>query len=287
MAVDPDALVADLRDRPARVLERWGRQVPELRALAGCPQPANHHSEGDVWRHTALALRCLSDLPAEVRRWAGPQLEAAGLGRLRLPSRTLTQALAVLLHDVGKPVTIAGPDGAWTYHGHDRRGAEIAVAVVDRLGLAAAAARAGEALDPDRLAWLIREHLFWLNTDVARVTDRAVARRFARDDGWGEDLRVLSWCDTLGSRDPRGRPHTALLVAGEVRLAAVRARAAAQQRRPGPVLDGDEVMALLGLAPGPAVGRVLGWLAARRVRDPDEARALVQQYGRDIADHPA
>lgn len=233
MAVEADALVADLRDRPGRVLERWGRRVPELRAMIGCPQPVNHHAEGDVWRHTALALRNLADLPAEVRRWAGPALEAAGLGGLRLPPRTLTQALAVLLHDVAKPVTIAGADGSWTYHGHDRRGAVMAEAVVDRLELVAAAERAGEALDPERLAWLIREHLFWLNTDVARVTDRAVARRFVRDDGWGEDLRVLAWCDTLGSRDPRGRPFVALMVAGEVRLAAARARAAAARRGTG------------------------------------------------------
>jgi len=46
-----------------------------------------------------------------------------------------------------------------------------------------------------------------------------------------------------------------------------------------PFLSGEEVMALLGLRPGPEVGRALAFLleaqAEGRVRSPEEAKALL------------
>lgn len=260
--VDAAALLGDLLPRPARVLDRWSGRVPELAALRGCPQPSNHHAEGDVWAHTHLALEVFADLPATVERWAGPTLAAAGVAP-DFPAPTATQALAVLLHDAAKPRCMAGPEGDWTYHGHDREGAALVTALAARLDLPGAARTAGMALDVPRAAWLVREHLFWLTADPARVGDTAVARRFAHADGRGEDLRVLTWCDTLGSRGPDGRPYVALAVAGEVRLEAARRRWAAAAARPPRVVDGREVMAALGISSGPRVGAILGWVAGR------------------------
>ncbi len=276
MTVDAPALVADLLDDPPAALTRHGDGIPELAAMRGCPQPPNHHAEGDVWTHTRLALEAAADLPAAVDRHAGAALVAAGLAPLALPRRTLTATVAVLLHDAAKPVTIAGGAQGWTYYGHDAVGAELARGLLGRLQLSRAAAAAGAKLDVDAVCWLVREHLFWLNTDVGRVTDRAVARRFVRDDGRDEDLRLLSWCDTLGSLGPDGRPAVGLLVDAEARLAASRARAAEAAARPAPLLDGEAVMAALGLEPGPRVGAVLAHLrqvctgedsARRRLRD--------------------
>jgi poly(A) polymerase len=274
-ALNIEAFVTDLVERPGEALARHGEAVPELAALRGCPQPPNHHAEGDVWAHTELALGVLEDLPAAIDRHAGAALAAAGLQPLSLPGRTLDQALGVLLHDVAKPATIAGPEGGWTFYHHDRIGASVARTLIDRLGLAPAAVRMGLTLDPDEVAWLVAEHLFWLNTDVDAVTDRAVARRFVRDDGWDEDLRVVSWCDTLGSRGPDGMPHVDLLVAAEQRIAATRARVAAQATTPPQLLDGHEVMAVLDIPPGPQVGAVLAELR-RRCSTEDEARALLR-----------
>lgn len=68
--VDAAALLGDLLPRPARVLDRWSGRVPELAALRGCPQPSNHHAEGDVWAHTHLALEVFAD-PDRDRRAVG------------------------------------------------------------------------------------------------------------------------------------------------------------------------------------------------------------------------
>lgn len=281
--LDAPTFLRALCHDPAAAFDAQAARIPEVAAMRECPQPANHHSEGSVWDHTRLALQMLADLPAHIERYAGTALRAAGRWPLELPARTLTQAMAVLLHDVGKPVTRQGPDGAWTYHGHDRVGATMAVDILARHGLVDAAQALGVQLAPDRVAWLVDNHLFWLNTEVAQVTDRAVARRFVDDPGRGDDLRVLSWCDTLGSRGPDGRPHVDLLVAAEDRLARTRERAATPPpRRP---LDGRTIMRELDLEPGPRVGAVLDWLARRDLHGDAAVAALRRE--RDHLRHAA
>lgn len=269
-----DQLVRDLLDDPVAAFDRHSSAIGELAALHGCPQPSNHHAEGDVAAHTRLALSVLVDLDAAVERFAGPALRAAALAPPRLGPPTLTTTLAVLLHDVGKPLTIAGDAGRWTYYGHEAVGAAVAVRMIDRLDLVGAAHRAGAQLDVAAVEWLVREHLFWLNTDVTRVTFRALRRRFVDDPARGDMLRVLSWCDTLGSRNPDGRPYVDLLVAAEAAIAGARRRAAEIAAAPAPLLDGRAVMAVVGIAPGPRVGAILRLVRQRCEREAEAVEWL-------------
>lgn len=266
-------LVEALATDPLAALDLLAAVAPEVAAMAGCPQPSNHHAEGDVLAHSRLALAALVDLEPQLESAAGEALRAAGCWPLDLPERTLTTTLAVALHDVGKPATIAGDDGAWTYYGHDRIGARIAVDVVERLELVdAAAGTRGGSIDLATLEWLIASHLFWLTADPDRVGDRAVARRFVDDPARGDALRLVTWCDTLGSRGPDGRPSVDLAVAAERRIAEVRRRATAPA--PRPPLRGEEIMRVLDVPPGPRVGAVLAWLERRGLTGP-AARAAV------------
>jgi putative nucleotidyltransferase with HDIG domain len=87
-------------------------RFPWLRAMAGCPQDAVFHAEGDVLTHTRLVVEALSRSEA----WRA----------LPGQERSITFA-AALLHDVGKPsCTVQEADGAITSRGHARRGAEMA-----------------------------------------------------------------------------------------------------------------------------------------------------------------
>ena len=276
MTIDADAFVRGLAAEPLAAYDHFGPRIPELAAMAECPQPVNHHSEGDVWQHTRLSLETLTDLDQQVEHHAGAQLRAAGRWPLGLPTPpTLTRTVAVLLHDVGKPPTRRGRDGAWTYYGHDRVGSRMAVDLLHRLALPAAAHRHGLVLDVDAVGWLVANHLFWLNTRVEEVSDAAVGRRYVDDWQRGDDLRILSWADTLGSRGPDGRPHVDLLVAAELRLHETRQRAMAPT--PPPAVRGDVVMRQLGIGPGPRVGAVLGWLAARELTGGAATTALREQ----------
>ncbi len=81
---------------------------PELAALRGVPQPADHHPEVDTLTHQYLVLdQCaIMQLPLEAR-------------------------FAALVHDLGKGTT---PVDEWPKHiGHEKRGAKIAAQVATRL----------------------------------------------------------------------------------------------------------------------------------------------------------
>ena len=82
--------------------------LPEVTALKNVEQPPQFHPEGDVFRHTVMMLTAL-------------------------PERELTLALAVLLHDVGKPPTAEFRDGRWRFEKHASVGETMTRAILARL----------------------------------------------------------------------------------------------------------------------------------------------------------
>lgn len=91
-------------------LDLLAEVIPELCHLKDTPQNPKYHPEGDVWTHT---LGLLKQLPKDC-------------------SQTL--ALAALLHDIGKPATLAfSADGQPTFHGHEEAGATMTETILRRL----------------------------------------------------------------------------------------------------------------------------------------------------------
>ncbi len=94
----------------------WVRYYPELAALINCPQDPLWHPEGDVWTHT---LHCLDAFAAH---------------RLGDPFEDLVVGLAVLCHDLGKPMTtITAEDGRIRSPGHEKEGLVPAESFLRRL----------------------------------------------------------------------------------------------------------------------------------------------------------
>ncbi|HZP46548.1 MAG TPA: CCA tRNA nucleotidyltransferase [Candidatus Binataceae bacterium] len=146
--------------------------LPEVLPLKDCPQPANYHPEGDVYRHTSLMLSML---------WAGC---------------AETLAFGVLFHDIAKPQCFArDTDGRMTYYGHTERGAEIATAALRRL-------RRSRAVQ-ERVAYLVRYHL---RLCMAPRMRRATLKRMLAEDGFDE-LLELARIDALGSSSNLGFYH--------------------------------------------------------------------------------
>ncbi|HEX5014441.1 MAG TPA: HD domain-containing protein [Candidatus Limnocylindrales bacterium] len=174
--------------------------------------------------------------------------------------------LAALLHDVGKPATQA--DGH--FYGHETEGAEQARALLERLH--------EPRIVTERVTHLVRQHMFRYEPGW---TDSAV-RRFIGKVGREaiDELFALRAADNEGSgvdRDADG-------------LSELRARVAAELAE-GPVLDrsalaidGDDLIAELGMAPGPALGKLLDALLQRVIDDPslNDAPTLLL-LARDLA----
>jgi putative nucleotidyltransferase with HDIG domain len=211
--------------------------APELAAQRGIPQ--NKVPGEDLWEHT---LRTVDAAPA---------------------SRPVVR-LAALVHDIGKPATLA--DGH--FHHHDVVGARLATDWLRRLRLPRAAI--------DDVAHLVRHHMFWADPSL---TDAAI-RRFLKRVGARhlDNLFALRVADDIGSGVG---PDDPVRDAFRERLDAELAAAAALDRY-ALVIDGGDLMRELGLSPGPLLGRIIDELVERVINDPalnERATLLLLAHG--------
>ena len=250
--VEPGTL-AGIQARSSLVAHLSGERIAtELDKLLGAPVPS-------------IGLRLLSDTdllapisPALAAQRGIAQNKLAGEDLWDHTLRTVDAAradrpvvrLAALLHDIGKPATLA--DGHFI--GHDAVGADLAGAFLDRL-------RSPRSVR-DRVVHLVRHHMFSYESNWS---DAAV-RRFIQKIGHDaiEELFELREADNIGS----GLPADAGLL-GELRArvqAELEAEAVLDLR--GLAIDGSDLIAELGMSPGPTLGRVLDDLLERVIADP-------------------
>ena len=280
-----DELVA-LMNGPAagrgfRLLDRLGVVdvvLPESAAMRSTPQPAPHRF--DVWEHSLRAVEAMDEIAARLDRLApwGEELEghlAEGLGDGLARAGALK--LAALLHDVAKPETRSEADGRVRFIGHDVIGAERARGIAGRLRLSGRATGV--------LGRLVAQHLRPMHlTQAGRITRRA-RYRFFRDLGEdARDLLLLALADAAGMD---GRPPLEVWAgAGGAVLRSLMegvAEASAVASTP-PLLDGDDVMAAVGIGPGPMVGHLLAGLreaqALGHITTREEALASLRRAAR-------
>jgi tRNA nucleotidyltransferase/poly(A) polymerase len=262
------------RSAPAiRQADQWsaiGVVLPEVAAMRDATQSAPHRFT--VWEHSLRALEAADTLLEDLRLLAPHDARvAASFGEPMGSGLTRREVwkLAVLLHDVAKPETRSvEADGRTRFIGHDRLGAERAIAIAGRL---AWPGRAGEAL-----ARLVRHHLRPMHLGMLDEVTRRARYRFHRDVG--EEVPALVCLTIADAAGTDGRPPSLVYRRGtRVLLESLLAGEgpAAREGAEPPLVRGEDVMATLGIAPGPAVGRAL-----RRAR---EAQALGLVRTRDEA----
>lgn len=220
--------------------------LPELPALALEQDPVHRHK--DVLKHTlAVVERCEPDLVLR---------------------------LAALLHDIGKPATREiTPEGVRFYH-HEVVGARMAR---ERLR----ALRYPNEVVED-VTQLVEMHLRFHG--YPSWSDSAV-RRYVRDAGHLLDrLNQLTRADCTTQNPRRARELAALQDDLEERIARL-----AEEENLGsmrPPLDGNQVMAHLGIPPGPDVGRALEYLMQVRLdRGPLEEEEAYRLLDAWAAEH--
>ena len=276
VAADVQAAMTDQADRLAIVSPE--RITSELTKLMLTPDPAlgidllvqtgvaeqvlpevsrlrmeadEHHRHKDVYQHSLTVLRQAIALEP-----------AYGLdGDLRV-------RLAALLHDVGKPRTRALlPDGRVAFHLHEVVGAKMT-----RRRLTALRFPRDVVQDVSRLVEL---HLRFHGYGEGEWTDSAV-RRYVRDAGpLLPRLHVLTRADCTTRNREKARRLARAYDALERRI--VELSEQEELARIRPELDGNEIMRVLGVPPGPLVGRAYDFLLELRLEQGEVGRARVTQ----------
>lgn len=233
--------------------------LPELEALRGVEQSANHHL--DVHGHTLAVLERTLEVEEELERFAGErapevrQLLAEPLADEL--SRGTALRFGALLHDMGKPATRSEQGGWVTFRGHDREGVAIVGALCARLRASGALTKHLQALTLHhlRLGFLVPE---------APLPPRRVHDYLRTTGPVAADVTLLSVADRLAARGS-GPLAGAEAIEAHLGLAREMLAAALDWRRDGPprpLLRGGELSAELGIPAGPQLGELLAELEA-------------------------
>jgi poly(A) polymerase len=215
------------------------------------------------WDDVLLERR--DDLAAHFAENGGPG--AAGrVARLRL---------AALAHDIGKPVMQRwDPErGRYRFIGHDQVGTDLVRAVATRLRLPSS--------DATYLETIVLHHMRPLHLMLGDdLSDRAVYRYFLATGPIGVDIAVLTLADNA-AKSGRREEETVMLARVVRRLLAAWFDDHGRVVAPPALVSGHDLMAELGLGPGPDVGRLLAAIreaqAAGEIDDSAGALALARE----------
>ncbi len=242
--------------------------LPEVRSLKGVPQPPEFHPEGDCWVHTLLML----DLMDQTKRGRG--IGPDGVGRSgQAPGQpapvsgwvsgtavasypSLTLAMGVLLHDVGKPSTFERKDRI-RFNRHAEVGARIALRVCSRFRFSKR--------QQESITELVRDHLKFKDLPQMRAS---TLKRFLGQEDFEEHLE-LHRLDCLGSHGKLDNWRLARETLD---------RLEPEEIHPDPILTGHDLIQM-GYSPGPVFRKILRGLRdaqlENRVQTHQQAKAWV------------
>jgi poly(A) polymerase len=220
----------------SRLLEQI---LPEVKAFQGVPQPPEFHPEGDVWAHVLIML-----------------------GELRHPSLTL--ALGVLLHDVGKPPTFVISDRI-RFNGHAEVGAEMSRKILERL-------RFGNE-EIDQVTALVANHMRFKDVQQMRLS---TLKRFLCLQHFNEHLE-LHRLDCLASNG-----FTAAYEFVRQKLLDFRE----EELRPPRLLSGSDLIEA-GYKPGPGFRHALEAVETGQLEGEIQNREQALQLARSVLDRAA
>ena len=210
--------------------------LPEVLNLKYFKHNLKHHPEGGVWDHTMAALKA-ADVDDPIKN------------------------LAILLHDVGKGVTLGDKQGLPTYYVHAKASVNLVDEIAKRLKMSNK--------DKDALLYAVGNHMKFHKilgmkpSKVAKIVD---------DDNWD----VLT---AVGKGDELSRGET-FMHAGEFEKivdAAIKIKdkfGMKEVKKKLKLVDGNDVMQLTGLPPGKKVGDIIkkttAWIMDNDIKDKEE-----------------
>ncbi len=203
--------------------------LPEFREGIGVAQ--NHHHIYTVFEHSIRSL----DYTAK-------------------KNYSLEVRMAALLHDVGKPRAKEGAGVDTTFYQHEYIGAKVAFKILDRLRFPKEFV--------DKVTHLIRRHMFYYN--VGEISEAGVRRFLVRVGPENiDDLLKVREADRMGSGVKKAVPYKLrhlLFMIEKVKKDPLSPKMLK--------VNGEDIMELLSIVPGPRVGWVLSSLLEEVLDDP-------------------
>ncbi|MBU4274333.1 HD domain-containing protein [Patescibacteria group bacterium] len=203
--------------------------VPELEE--GYKISQNKHHIYDCWQHSVFSLKY-----AAQKRF------------------NQNVKLAALFHDIGKPRVKRGEGLDATFYNHEIVGAKITKEILERLKFSKK--------DIEKIVKLVRYHLFYYN--AGEVKDSSV-RRLVRNVGPEsmEELLQVRMADRIGSGVPKAEPYKLRHLKYVVDKVSQDPISAQMLKT-----NGNEIMKLLDIKPGPKIGQILDILLGEVLTDP-------------------
>ena len=226
--------------------------VPELLEGVGMEQGGTH--DFDVWTHLVKSLEhgTHKKYPFHVK-------------------------LAALFHDIGKPRSRRAANGRgtkeWTFYGHEVIGAHMNKKILKRLKFSNDISK--------KVVKLVRYHMFFSDPDAITLSAvRRMVKNVGKDMIW--ELMDLRTCDRIGTGRPKEKPY---------RLRKYHAMIEEVLRDPISVgmlkLNGDIMIAEMGLKPGRKMGWVLHALLEEVLDDPKKnIRKYLEKRAREMYELP-
>ncbi|GGW97630.1 CCA tRNA nucleotidyltransferase [Streptomyces chryseus] len=210
--------------------------LPELPALR--LESDEHHKHKDVYEHSLTVLEQAIDLEE-----GGPDL---------------VLRLAALLHDIGKPRTRRfETDGRVSFHHHEVVGAKMTKKRMTAL-------KYSNDMIKD-VSLLVELHLRFHGYGTGEWTDSAV-RRYVRDAGPQlERLHKLTRSDCTTRNKRKAGALSRAYDGLEERIAQLKEQEELDSIRPD--LDGNQIMEILGVGPGPEIGKAYKFLLELRLEN--------------------
>lgn len=212
--------------------------LPELSALQR--EVDEHKRHKNIYLHTLTVVD-----------------QAIALEKARGHQPDLVLRVASLLHDIGKPKTKRFEAGGVTFHHHDTVGAKMARKRLEALRFSSDQIKA--------ICLLIELHLRFHGYADADWSDSAV-RRYVRDAGDQlERLHILTRADCTTRNVRKANRLRTAYEQLEFRIEELGKQEELDAMRPD--LDGTQIMAILGIKPGPVVGQAYKYLLDLRLEE--------------------
>jgi len=164
--------------------------------------------------------------------------------------------LAALFHDIGKPRTKKGEGPDATFYGHEIVGAKMTAQILNRLKF--------PKKEIEKITKLVRYHLFYYNPEeVGESSVRRLVRQVGPENM--EELLQVRMADRIGSGCPKAEPY---------KLRHLKYLIEKVSRDPISVkmleVNGEDVMRILKIQPGPKIGQILDILLGYVLENPEK-----------------